>query len=367
MPDLRLQIFGRTVAVHPGSGLPGDVLRRELAVYPRAPRDAEPDLSVIVGAAPTGEILSSNPSVHVERAGGFTARYVVAEVDHVWREGRLRELRVRVNRPGSALWRQAQRAADFQFATREARIGMVMHESALVPGAALDPERVPLHASALEQPDGTMLLLGGTGGVGKTSLCMELGRQPGYRFAADDIAVLDASGHVYPNLAYPKVYAYNLMGDDPLRQSILGGRGVLDRVHWHAHRLRGLDKVRRRVSPDVLYGPPSAGGRAGRYLLLMREARSGIAVEPVEVEKAAALSARVLETELAALLKHASWHAYNARLLGREPRVTPEGLLAGWRQTLAQALSGATCEIARIPRDMEHGAFRREMGAVLRS
>ena len=365
MDPLRLHIFGRTVAVHAGSGVAGRVLRDELAHYPAAAPDSSPDLTLSFDAPHPRRVIAANPSAQVENEGGFTARFTMAEVDYSWGAGRLRALGVRVNRPASGLWRQAQRAADMQFATREARAGMIAHELALVPAMLLDPERLPIHASGLQSPDGGVLLLGGTGGVGKTSLCLELGRTAGYRFLADDIAVLDARGRVFPNLAYPKVYGYNMVGHDDLRDSVLKGRGALDRLHWHLHKARGLDKVRRRAAPETLYGPVSEGGPLARYVVLMREARDEIAVDPVGADEAAELSVRVLQTEFAQFLTHLQWHAYNRGLLGLEPFATPEATISRWRDGLAQALGTAECAVARIPIGMEHGAFRREMSAAL--
>lgn len=370
MDPLHLHVFGRRVTVHPGGGVAGRVLREELAAYPTWDGAGDPDLTLTVeapeahGATASG-VLSSNPSTHIEREDGFTARYTMASVDHTWREGQHRALGVRVHRPASGLWRAAQRAADMQFASREARAGMIAHELALVPAMVLDPERLPIHASGLQAPDGGILLLGGTGGVGKTSLGLELGRHAGYRFVADDIAVLDASGQVYPNLAYPKVYGYNMVGHDDLRASVLHGRGVLDRLHWHAHKARGLDKVRRRASPEALYGPVSTGGPLARYVVLARESRTDLRLDPVGADEAAEVSVRVLQTEFAAFLKHLQWHAYNRALLGREPFTTPEAVAGRWREGLAQALGTAECVVARIPIGMEHGRFRREMRAAL--
>ena len=385
MDAMHLSIFGRRVRVEPGLGVAGRVLREELAAYP--PWDALPGTPAAGGAAPEADyaltfgapemspVVLANPSSHPEGTDGFTARYTMASVEHRWRGGRLHALGVRVHRPASGLWRAAQRAADVQFASREARAGMIAHELALVPAAVLDEGRLPVHASGLQAPDGGVLLLGGTGGVGKTSLCLELGRGAGYRFLADDIAVMDAGGgaasgpgargHVYPNLAYPKVYAYNVTGHGGLRAAVLGGRGALDRLHWAAHKARGLDKVRRRVPPDALYGPPSAGGPLARYVVLTRENRDDLELAPLGADEAAALSVRVLQTEFAAFLTHLHFHAYNRRLITMPPIATPEAVAARWREGLAAVFAGVDCQVARIPMGMDHGRFRREMRAAL--
>ncbi|MEM1041149.1 MAG: hypothetical protein AAGI91_00825 [Bacteroidota bacterium] len=366
MPPRRLRLFGRTVEAWVDGTSAGRTLAEELALYPEAAPDAEPDLVVRLGDTAPARPLATNPSTHAEHASGFTARYTVATVAYHFEESRLRELGIQINTPRSPLWRQAQRFADMQFSTRDDRAGIVFHELALVPAAALDPERVPVHASALEAPDGSVTLFGGTGGVGKTSLCIELCLHSGHRFVADDIAVLGPDGHVFPNLAYPKIYGYNLTDNDPLREAVFAERGPLDRAHWHLHQLRGLDKVRRRAAPDVLYGSFSrAGGPVRRYVLLARGHTPTLRLDPVSPAEAAALSVSVLEAELGDFLNHLRWHAYNRRLLGMPPLATASDVASRWRSGLEKALDGAECLIARVPAGMEHGAFKRSMREAL--
>ena len=363
----RYHIFGRTVEVHLDDGVGGRVLSEELALYPESSSTA-PAVSIRIGPVEREAPLALNPSLHTEHEAGFTARYTMATVDYRFNGDRLGEVSMEINVPPSALRREGQRFADMQFTTREMRAGMIFHELALVPATALDPERLLLHASALEAPDGTVTLFGGTGGVGKTSLCVELCLTGGHRFVADDITPLSLEGHAFPNLAYPKIYGYNLSGNSVLRDAVFADRGPLDHLHWHLHRLRGLDRVRRRASPEVLYGSYSReGGPIGRYILLAREHRSHLRLDPISSRDAAALSVAVLQAELNVFFNHLHWHVYNRRLLGLPPLVGPHEVVVRWEEGLRGALAGVECSIARIPVDMEHAAFKRVMREALQS
>ncbi len=359
-----LALLGRSVEVHSGGGVAGRALQTELDLYPRAAAPA--DLVVRRIEHTTGRVLSANPSTHVEHDDGFTARSTMATVRYRFDDGRMSGAELAINVPASWPHRQAQKWADMQFSSREERAGMIAHEHVFVPAAAVSPGLAPLHASALLGPDERVTLFGGTGGVGKTSLEMDFILRGPYRFVADDLAVLSDDGLVHPNLAYPKVYGYNLGAADDVREAVLGGRGPLDLLHWRLHKTRGADRVRRRVAPDVLYGTADGEPRpAGRYVVLFRETRSTVAVEPLAQADAVALSLDVLRSELAFFLGHLRLHAYNRRALGKPSLVDPDEVVDGWRRTLTAAFESAECQIVRIPLGMDHGAFKEAMRQVL--
>ncbi|MEM1114913.1 MAG: hypothetical protein AAF845_00985 [Bacteroidota bacterium] len=354
------RILGLTVDIDPGVGVAGRVIRDELSVYP--PASGPADLHVRVVPQVEGSPLAANPSTHVEYDDGFAVRYGMATVRYRFEGERCTAADVAVHTPASRMWGRLQKWADMQFASREERAGMILHELALVPAAALTPGLAPLHASALGAPEAGVTLFGGTGGVGKTSLELELGVHGPYAFVADDVALLDTRGQVYPNLAYPKVYGYNLEAAPSVQAAVLGGRSLADRLHWRLHAARGLSHVRRRIPPGALYDAVRHDPQpAERYILLFRETVDHLAIEELPLDQAVATSVDVLRTELGTLLHHLRFHQYNRRLLGREPIVSPEAVADGWHETLTQALAGVPCQIARIPVGMNHEAFKRAM------
>lgn len=360
------RIFGRTVRVE-FSGRPGSrILEGELALYPRAGADGAPDLTVVHAPLPEVTGYAANPGIHREAADGFTMTHTAVAVRFVL-DGSAVQRVCFDERAAPARWqRSARRWLDAQHTARGERAGVHFHESALIPALHFDPERILVHASALQTPSGEVTLFGGTGGVGKTSLELELGLNHGHRFVADDISVVDLSGTVHPNLAYPKIYGYNLTGDDALAERVLGKRGALDRLHWRAHLARGADKVRRRVSPEHLYGTYSReGGPLGRYVILARETRAALTAEPLDPARAAAMSVDVMATEYYAFHNHLRWHAYNRSLRGDSPAIRIEDVLARWRRDLADVLRGVPCELVRIPTDLPHAAYKREMAALM--
>lgn len=73
--------------------------------------------------------------------------------------------------------------------------------------AALQQGKLAFHCSALEAPEGGAILIAGESGAGKSTLTANL-LQKGYRFLADDMAVVDPGQEeiwVYPSYPYMKL------------------------------------------------------------------------------------------------------------------------------------------------------------------
>jgi hypothetical protein len=357
-----IELFGHAVAVTVDDSPAAAVLASELALYPGAERP--PDRFVALTHAPPPTRGMPNPTSHLELSDGFVARYPTASVRFGLSD--LDAIRVTLHLPvePSGLRRARRRWRNIQFATPDESVGQLFHELAAVPMLSWDADRMPIHASAVELPTTGLVLVGGTGGGGKTTLAMELCRRHGGRFAADDISVVDAAGLVHPNLAYPKIYGYNLGPEDPeLEALVFAGSDAVDRAQWRWRMRRaGPSGVRRRISPQRLAGDVTTTPTPLRgYLLLVREPRDDVAIEPIDAEAAAAMSIDVLAAEIAEHHRHLAWHAFNARAAGAAPTVTVDARLAGWRELLTRVLAGVDCRIVRIPTGLDARALRAEL------
>ncbi len=356
----------RRVRVEYDASAGSAILREELSRYPLSAEEDAPDLSVRYGIVdPSGRRLV-NPRVHDELADGFVMHDRTAKIRFRLDGERLLSVDFLPTVASSALVKQARRMLDMQFSSREERAGVIFHELALVPAVHWMPDVAAVHASAFSDREGRVTLIGGTGGVGKTSIALELCIHHGFAFVADDISFVDESGHVWPNLAYPKIYAYNLEDNPDLAARVLEGRGAADRLHWMLHRRRGPQFVRRRVAPDVLYGSYDAeGGPLHRYVLLAREERPGIAVSEMAPERAAAISISLMQTEYYPFHNHLHWHAFNRTVEGRRPAISLRETLERWEGQLRNVLEHATCLLVRIPLSIGHRTFKRDMAAML--
>ena len=71
-------------------------------------------------------------------------------------------------------------------------------------------------------------------------------------FICDDILVIDEC-NFYENYAYPKIYAYNVIGDKELERKILSKESFLSKLHWMIKKKINISKVRRKIFPEELY------------------------------------------------------------------------------------------------------------------
>lgn len=359
------RMMGRNVQVHFDASKGAAILQEELAAYPAAAATAAPDLVVRYAPVEYAGLRFANPSVHCEMEDGFVIKGRMATVRFRLEENRLIGVDFYPASARSPLMRGLRRMADMQYTSREERSGVIFHEWVAGPAAYWAPDLALVHASSFSDARG-VTLIGGTGGTGKTSLALELCRGRGFRFVADDISFVGGDGRVWPNLAWPKIYAYNVEGDPELAGCLLGGRAAADRLHWALHRRRGAAFVRRRMAPGVLYDDfDREGGPVYRYVILIREDRSDLHISDISPARAAEISVRVMEAEYAGFHNHLHWHAVNRAAEDRPPTVTVSEALHRWREMLARVLDRASCQIARIPRSMEHGTFRSRMAGLL--
>lgn len=359
------RMMGRNVQVCFDASKGAAILQDELEAYPPLAPTVAPDLVVRYAPVEYDGLRFANPTVHCEMEDGFIIRGRMATVRFRLEGDRLLGVDFYPASARSPLMRGLRRMADMQYTSREERAGVIFHEWVACPAAYWAPDLALVHASSFSDARG-VTLIGGTGGTGKTSLALELCRRHGFRFVADDISFVGEDGHVWPNLAWPKIYAYNVEGDPELARRLLGGRTAADRLHWALHRRRGATFVRRRMAPADLYdGVDREGGPLYRYVILVREDRSDIHISDLSPARAATMSIQVMQAEYAGFHNHLHWHAVNRAAEDRPPSVSVSEALHRQRDVLARVLGQAQCQIARIPRSMEHGAFRRRMADLL--
>ncbi|MBZ0300459.1 MAG: hypothetical protein K8J31_11985 [Anaerolineae bacterium] len=355
-----LQIFGKEVQVGLDRSEGSRILADEISLYPAGHSDLEPELVINHAPLALNSAGYTNPASHWTLKDGFITKSSRGDIYfHLDSAHRLTHIDFQDQPEKGWWWSQVSRFANIQFADAIQSIGQTFHELIMVPSVYFDPRRFLVHASAFEAPSGGIIMIGGTGGVGKTSLALALCREHGYRFVNDDIAVISEEGHVWPNLAYPKIYAYNVEGNLPLKRQIVGQGGWLNQFHWQFHLQLGPDRVRRRVSPQALFGTYSPlGGRLQQYILLVREDRSDLLVEPMEAAQAAHLSRLVIETEQYAMKNHFLWDAYN-RIVNQEvPSLLISDVFDRWERLARQVFSNAECLILHVPRQMDHLTFK---------
>lgn len=326
-------------------------LRPELAQYPSA--TDEPDLLVRIGGPTTSPSVAHNPAT--VRVGAATTTFRYGYVDVTWYSG-TGPARVDLRFWGHR-YRWRRKLLGLQYTHPIEDVGQFFHELIAIPATLLyfREDLTVVHASALQAPGRGAILLCGTGGVGKTSLALHLGRAHGHRFLADDMCLVDRRGTVWPNLAHPKIYAYNLQSDRELRAAVFEGRGPLDRIAWGARRwLPAAAGVRRRTPARRIYPQGVAPETPlDRVVFVFRQSVPSPSLEPLSDQAAADMATRVLATEYAeSLFNRLSWLSYNQQALSAGETTTPELILQDSRRLLQQLFSRARVEILRLPLEL---------------
>lgn len=222
-----------------------------------------------------------------------------------------------------------------------------------------------LHASSFAR-DGRGVAVTGAGGTGKTTTMAKLIMEDGWRFLSDDLALVDREGTIWRSPKLLQVYAYNVAGQQRLREALLAERSLVDRLSWQWNlRRRGPRGVRRRVHAETLFGDDRVTHRAPLTDLILLE-RGGVDEAIVTDVSAAELAARasfVVLAELNPLASHAlALHgAGHGHLLPH-----PSAFLRTVEQILLDAANKARTRRIAVPESMGPDAladlFRAELG-----
>jgi hypothetical protein len=255
--------------------------------------------------------------------------------------------------PRAAIRDLHNRLRDINYLPAVARVAKDAVYGALIPVVQLS--QLPLgqtwlHASVVAR-GGHAVALAAWGGVGKTSLMLQLVHHHGWRFLADDLAVLDDSGTVHRSPWRIQLYAYSLEGEGALRRRLFAGRGLVDRFQWYALLWkRGPMQVRRRVHAAELFGDAGVADSAklGQALFLRRIDRDAFSVRNVEPDRAAAAAAATLEFDLDILHR---WQLAASGSVSQASLPRPSETSAQSEQVIRSALieSGAECLLVDIP------------------
>jgi len=249
-----VEIFGKSICIKSHCNEIYSILERELSLYPVSDKNIEVEINFVEQIKLSGKLLK-NPSVHYSFENGFLIFYGSNKVLFQKKNGIIKvEIELSMNK--NFLKNSVSKFRSIDFRNNVERVGTFLHELILVPFNYFFTDRAIIHASAIKNPvTGKTILLGGTGGVGKTSLELFLCNQLHFSFISDDIAVVDSTCNVFPNLSYPKIYAYNVVGNLELERVLFEDRSFWDKLQWLFFQ---KTKLKRAASTLLFSAPPGA-------------------------------------------------------------------------------------------------------------
>jgi len=368
--SFKYRIFNRVVQLILPNSLSKSQLSELLAplsLYPEVSADEQHEVEVeFVNSLSSMEALSSNPSNHSELNEGFVMHGIKYRVA-VTKIGDILKYKVFLSPRRNFIVSYLSKLYSMDYATITQRLSQIFFEQVGVPSVYFNPDQLLIHSSCMLNPNGKAILIGGTGGVGKTSLEIELCRNRGFSFMSDDITVADSDGYAYPNLAFPKIYAYNTSGKPFLRKLLMKDRPFHDRIAWYLKLyFFGPSSVRRKISPEKIYGSyAKEKSRIEKYFILIKENREKIEIQRLDTSTAAHMSIAVMETEYADLNKHILWHEYYCRSKGKEPIVSFNNVKARWMEIFLKVFGNLNVFALFIPVSMKHEEFIRMASDII--
>lgn len=372
--ERRVNIFGKNIFLTCTDSEESLLLFKELDIYPSFSESNNVDIHIsYLGEGhfneDTTSILSQNPAIHKSIDNGFIISMGVANIKYLFTGDSISSVQFKINKK-SPFKKQLSKWMSMQFtSTGIGDIGQVFHELILVPLIFLFKGYSLIHASSIISSKDKLIAFGGTGGVGKTSLELELCKNHNATFVSDDILPLDINGNAYPNLAYPKIYGYNVAGDETLKSEMIPNVFSLNNLHWKLRsKLFGLNKVRRRLSPITFYGRAiNKPSKINAFVLLYRCQTSSLQLEKIDSQTVAYSNMLVISTEYPIFLNHILWHEYNSKLGSRTETVSYSEYQKNNQDNLVKGLSNSNCYLLKIPLNINHGVFKSEVPKMLAS
>jgi hypothetical protein len=342
-----------------------DVIYEQLSYYPQFPNNEASEVIVnICKDLSHHKIYKKNPSIHWEIENGFIAVLPTYKVAFYLLNQKL-HIDLSINTSGGLLLSLIRKFINMEFATREERIAETLFESVLVPSIFFDSNKFLVHSSGFVK-DENNIIVGGTGGSGKTSLEIELCLNKNYKFVNDDIAVISNNGSLLPNLAHPKIYGYNVFGNPNLKKRLLENRSLFDRFHWwFTYSLLGSSKVRRRLflKDNISYTCQNIS--LTKFFILSKDNVDKPSIKKISPEHAAELNLNVMLAEYNLFINHFYWHEFNSILDVKDPIIKYEKVRENLLQNSLSVFENTNNYIIRIPLEIDHSEFLKSVTQII--
>lgn len=359
------KIFGKNVKFTLNDDRVKDILLNELSLYLDS-KDSDIDAEIIFvkKIAEQDEAEYISPSIHVTYNNGFLADYSGCKI--LYKNENILKIYVQVPETSMLI-----KFISVDFNTAIETVGTILHELVLVPMTYFFDDITIVHASSFKNNiTNEVYLIGGTGGVGKTSLELLYCKKDNYSFISDDIAVIDNKGNVYPNLSYPKIYAYNVAEDKEFEKVVLSNDSLMGKIQWNfIRKTRGDKRVRRRLSPVKLYNDIEKDkSNINNYIILTRNNMiDKINLdENISTENIVQATLDVIYNEYSAFHDHIKWHEYNCIINNIEPTLKLDDIFKRSQEILTSTFKNVNKQYIKIPKNYGHQDFMNNIEEFLK-
>lgn len=353
---MRKEIFGKIMEIRFNDSEFSEVLKKELSIYPDSTEEIETTVK-IVDEMPFHKCIYNNPRDFFELEDSIIFgvgntfvrwyKYDKSKVDFM-----------QIKNQQNGLIKALYKFKDIQFDSLPQKSGMLFHELAIVPYIYQLEKYSLIHSSAFAKGN-KVFILGGTGGTGKTSLSMKLCRQDDFSFIADDILPITGE-KIFPNYAYPKIYAYNTDGSKEIENEILKNESIMSKLQWEFMKKISAVRVRRRVNPVDFYHTQNAKADYLdiNYIILARGNFDAVQLEEIDdIDLVSKISLEIIKSELINVNKNLYFHKYNAGIANMECIFDFDRIMEEKLEVYKEFFSNTNNYIMKIPNGISHDEY----------
>ncbi len=365
---MQKEIFGKKINIELDNSIFSKVLSDELNIYQDYSGHAMDAFIRIVESLPFEQSLTNNPRNYFELddsiifciAGTFLRWYknsTTVKVD-VLHKG--------INLPTGL--KTLFKLIDMQFNYSYQKAGQLFHELILIPVIYQLKNYSLIHGSAFSKGN-KVYILGGTGGTGKTSLSMNLCRNKGFNFIADDILPITRE-KPFLNYAFPKIYAYNTVGNGEVEKEILKNDGLMGKIHWHLIKRLSLKKVRRRVNPIAFYNcnGQAIENKEIKYLILTCGNYDELSLKKIyHIEQVSLITMEIIKHELTHFNANLIFHKINSLMAGLKCYFDLDTILQDKFVVYNDFFANTENFILQIPNNLTHAEYLEQTEDILDS
>lgn len=362
---LRKLIFGKRIFFNTNDRMTKNIIKDRFRLYPNFDGEEEILININEHTSTQFKEISKNPKLHSSIENGFEV--VIGNTKANWKYGEKIIIDVSVRDSKNSIISMLKKFISREFNASSKRIiDQILYEQILVPTMYNYQDYALIHSSGFKYK-GKTFLLGGTGGTGKTSASIQISQDEKASFINDDMSVVDSLGYIYPNLAYPKIYAYNTIGDVNLERELLLNKSLGNKLHWKVMKKINISKVRRKIAPEQLFkSVETVKIPLDYYIILFKEDVQEMKITEINKVTAIDSTIAVMQSEYSGIFNnHVFWHEFNSLLNNKEKLISMNQVLGNWKKVLNSAFNNKKLLKLSIPLDISHTEYKKQLGSIL--
>ncbi|MFP4522976.1 MAG: hypothetical protein ACLFNM_00310 [Candidatus Woesearchaeota archaeon] len=338
-------------------------LEKELKIYSNS--EEKEIIKIYIDTKKEPETVMNNPSIQFSSENIFGIETTFMKIYWIKEKEKIKEIIIKTKyNKVNYLMNLAHYFAGKDLEKPINLITKQLHELVFIPTIFFEENKTLFHGSCIKKNNQT-ILIGGTGGVGKTSALLSLNGKKTY-FLADDMTIIKKNRNIEPNFAYPKIYAYNLIGNRKLKKETLNKTNILKKIAFNILSKISKDMVRKRVNPKKLFLTTNNSSKINKYIILSKGSQSKITKEIINTDIATNNTWRIIETEYSQFINHLKWHAFNCEIDNMKNNFDYAKIKQQKLSITKNILKNTENVLVKIPEKIKHEKYLKEIKEILK-